>query len=486
MSLPWHRYLERWVRASTLPGSRIDAFPFLSAYGLLGRLAQLNRWLCSHEMATPEGSVVAISTDWFQLESPARVSRALEFEAGFATRTISRCWLLDRWSPLPLAEHWAARRAPQRICRECATFGYHTAIFQLPWIARCPWHDEALTHTCPHCNEPLPRGGAGGIPFSCPCGARLLVRGRATSRVAEFPREQCEAFLQRYRQWCRQERRQCRILMQPGIVDSEPLLRGLFNPPTDLAHAFTPRDIDVKVRRLTPVSRDRYAGERIPSWLVVADLGHGAAVSLPVRRYDALWRRTSHLLLRLGMVTAKPHLRNNKQRVCDRVAFFNFAQGHFPDKRSDVDERGPPPSLPLFWAHPAWLVTFQRLIAQLEREAEHWGESSPRSTMEMRRRRAEVHPAAAALVDALERLLMRAVVAGAFFFLVSHTTGRSGRFPERMVPVVSLRTDKTGAWSFTLAWSVQALAPDPKRHRNERGGCRVNRAPPRRAPVAES
>lgn len=48
---------------------------------------------------------------------------------------------------------WANYR---RQCPECAKYLYHTDIYALPWLTRCPLHHCAFTHECPVCHQPWP------------------------------------------------------------------------------------------------------------------------------------------------------------------------------------------------------------------------------------------------------------------------------------------------------------------------------------------
>jgi hypothetical protein len=46
--------------------------------------------------------------------------------------------------------------AAVRTCPVCAVIGYHSIVFQWPWLSRCPVHGVALTLTCPVCGRPWP------------------------------------------------------------------------------------------------------------------------------------------------------------------------------------------------------------------------------------------------------------------------------------------------------------------------------------------
>jgi len=43
-----------------------------------------------------------------------------------------------------------------RNCAACARSGYHSYLFDLTWIEKCPVHQLDLVHRCPDCNQPWP------------------------------------------------------------------------------------------------------------------------------------------------------------------------------------------------------------------------------------------------------------------------------------------------------------------------------------------
>lgn len=45
---------------------------------------------------------------------------------------------------------------PERQCPRCARSLYHCSLFNLPWLQRCPLHDQPLVANCPECSRPWP------------------------------------------------------------------------------------------------------------------------------------------------------------------------------------------------------------------------------------------------------------------------------------------------------------------------------------------
>lgn len=80
--------------------------------------------------------------------------------------------------PLPLRTIPVKRAL--RLCPECAERGYHSAVHQLPWLARCPLHGCELVSRCKRCSTPwLYDGGQNsGLTavrdLCCNCGLPLL------------------------------------------------------------------------------------------------------------------------------------------------------------------------------------------------------------------------------------------------------------------------------------------------------------------------
>jgi hypothetical protein len=98
-------------------------------------------------------------------------------------------------------------RRPVRWCWECANYGYHTTLFQLPSIDRCPWHDCPLLDECPRCRSAgTALVDAMGQLGRCDCGFDWLVMDRATVHMWEFPTAKDEAWLSDYLAWSTQQR----------------------------------------------------------------------------------------------------------------------------------------------------------------------------------------------------------------------------------------------------------------------------------------
>ncbi len=92
-----------------------------------------------------------------------------------------------------------------RFCPECIRKGFHTPLFQVLAIAKCPIHLERLTEQCPRCNGATSyRCSRHTIenPYGCPCGHSYfsdLGGSRWAPGISEAEGRQIERYL-RWRQ----------------------------------------------------------------------------------------------------------------------------------------------------------------------------------------------------------------------------------------------------------------------------------------------
>lgn len=57
-----------------------------------------------------------------------------------------------------------------RFCQYCLENGFHSSLFQIPWLQQCPIHGQLLRHTCWGCNSPLEAAWDSEFirdPFTC-------------------------------------------------------------------------------------------------------------------------------------------------------------------------------------------------------------------------------------------------------------------------------------------------------------------------------
>ncbi|KAF1709759.1 hypothetical protein CSC70_08650 [Pseudoxanthomonas kalamensis DSM 18571] len=107
--------------------------------------------------------------DWSQ-----RLCLSKRLKAALLTMLPAASVLAPMWEP----EHWQAFGDGHRhwrpmltACPECLKSGYHSMLFQIPWVDRCPWHRVSLTTQCTTCSKPLWQSIARDTPpLLCECG----------------------------------------------------------------------------------------------------------------------------------------------------------------------------------------------------------------------------------------------------------------------------------------------------------------------------
>ena len=65
---------------------------------------------------------------------------------------------------------------PKRCCNKCASVGYHCELFDMPWLIKCPIHNENLTEVCNNCNQSWPTASE-MISRNCrTCGVKITIK----------------------------------------------------------------------------------------------------------------------------------------------------------------------------------------------------------------------------------------------------------------------------------------------------------------------
>lgn len=170
---------------TTLVGANFTQYPYISAFGAMTRVCRLHvvpkamlyRYL-GLRFTRRDDIPMALAT------SEARKDQiALYTECDKMTREY---WDLQSWMPFSTSLSDAELLTSLRICPCCSRTGYHTMLFHLPWVERCPWHGEKLIDCCPRCSRSLmDEVTSDALPLKCPCGSDLFDR-RAACRGDPF------------------------------------------------------------------------------------------------------------------------------------------------------------------------------------------------------------------------------------------------------------------------------------------------------------
>lgn len=149
-------------------GGNISDLPGISAYGALVRTSRLNHldraeFFAAYHLRTTRH-------DEFSRVLAFSDKRKDELALALGINERERdLWDITEWLPFSGNLDWESLPWEPRICPCCARLGYHTLLFQLPWVARCPWHGANLIRCCRHCTRPFSVASS-SILFKCRCG----------------------------------------------------------------------------------------------------------------------------------------------------------------------------------------------------------------------------------------------------------------------------------------------------------------------------
>lgn len=176
---------------------------YASAFGQAARLATVNVFEPS-EYFSGLGLRVRRDEDLsqvltFSLARQQALASTLEIP-------VTPTWDLKRWIPFELRHARLDEDWQFRHCAECLRAGFHTLLFQLPWIHSCPWHRQRLRTGCDQCGRPNTVTGAEGRTLlQCGCGHAAI--NAVTALTPNPPLEAARGrFLEEYLSWAAHER----------------------------------------------------------------------------------------------------------------------------------------------------------------------------------------------------------------------------------------------------------------------------------------
>jgi len=204
--MSWSHDIEGQPAVPRVIGADLSPYPYISGFGLAQRIATF-ALLSGGELArlglkNRTGLDVLLAT---QRHGKARSTFLCAL--GLDMTNVAAYWSPDAWSPMDCPGLFSRHVRPLRQCWECAQYGYHCALFQLPSIHHCPWHRVPLECTCPRC---------GRIQFArftdddrlgvCGCGFSVLDPRTALAEMHSFPARQCASWVDEYLDWARHQR----------------------------------------------------------------------------------------------------------------------------------------------------------------------------------------------------------------------------------------------------------------------------------------
>jgi len=190
-----------------------------SALSVLIRLARLN-YLESNDIRESLGIPIRRRSDVFGLLSRNHgrldiLASAQQFDGEFTC-----AWDPASWWPYANAMPLDVLNWRLRICPECMRFAYHSLLFQMPGISRCPWHGTRLVSGCVRCGKPLFEGfDEGHRLMQCACGYDHVDTQQAVLGDLRNAHARRGAVMT-YRGWAEARRREC-WLVPPEIADEQ-------------------------------------------------------------------------------------------------------------------------------------------------------------------------------------------------------------------------------------------------------------------------
>lgn len=153
-------------------GEDWQAYTGVSPYGALRRAWRANA-LERHDVRSVLGIIVHREGDLFQrCMSSAVIRQRLQL---LYPAIDARGWNAAGWWPFG-GRMPADLFMPQlRECPSCAKSAYHSLLFQMPGVSRCPWHGTPLVTHCTACSSPLQAGLRYDMPpGKCTCGHDMV------------------------------------------------------------------------------------------------------------------------------------------------------------------------------------------------------------------------------------------------------------------------------------------------------------------------
>lgn len=146
----------------------------MSPFGYLFSVARLNNIRTSHFCSALGLSSHAASGLRSGKLSWNLLARWRDAYLGSPMGSPERRHQIDAFAPLypqygPVGTY---RNSQLRGCRSCLRHGFHSLLHQLPWIRKCPWHEEAVVETC-ECGRGFLTPSNGRHPLrllDCVCG----------------------------------------------------------------------------------------------------------------------------------------------------------------------------------------------------------------------------------------------------------------------------------------------------------------------------
>jgi hypothetical protein len=304
----WSGIVSRCQPRPGLLGIELEPFPYLSAFSVLWRASRITALEPKEWFQSVGVRFRAESFEASALNAGRMSRRRFEEATGLSGTQVPTWWSAEAWSPVATSGALDNRHGPVRGCLICARYGYHTMLFQLPSITRCPWHSVELTDVCAHCKRSHFTGiDAQGRLGCCGCGSDSFNINQATVEMWSFPTAKAEAWLSRYLTWAKLERVQRHMVAPDGSDRWQEGFETLCAPPRALSlTSGLPRCGTSKLEQVVPrVDVDPPPSE-FWGWNALCDQRPLTFVPLPSGTLEELTKVTRRVIAGFPHTTRTP------------------------------------------------------------------------------------------------------------------------------------------------------------------------------------
>jgi hypothetical protein len=316
----WLNILSSRVVRPELLGIELEAFPFISGFGIALRIYRLC-CLEPKDLFPVLGIRAWTNVNLVQACHRQGVCRnRFEEKIGLNTTSAPAYWNVSTWSPLDLHGHWSSEDLPLRHCPECVRYGYHCTLFQLPSIQSCPWHGLPLRDRCVQCNQPYSSNIDAELDVGlCACGNDLFDSDMASIGMWSFPHIEASNILAEYLSWAESERSHRHFLAPAEESVGRFGFSQLAAPP--MVWSLMNRGAD----RIVATYRRRHASEPKAGvfwgWCLLRMENPLTLTRLPTRTHRRLVEISKPRLQQHTMETSKPSKRVSKKAASSIVSY---------------------------------------------------------------------------------------------------------------------------------------------------------------------
>jgi len=304
--MAWRDVIQGGPALPALLGADLEPYPYISGYGLLRRMTQLGR-LMGGEL-TALGIRNRVTSDALTAtQRPGAPKSGLLHALGLRATRVGDYWSPEVWSPLRTGRVLERHNLPLRDCPLCAAHGYHCALFQLPFIDRCPWHAAKLHAGCPQCGRTCWARFHPDLRLGrCECGYDAFEVRTASINMWHFPAAEVDAWASRFLHWAAEERKSRLLVVPAPHTDWMPGYAALARQSLELEGMLTTAKPTAELEEFSDAGEEPPEGE-FWSWSLLGGERPLTFVPLPASMHAKLAQATLDAVAAFPADTPTPH-----------------------------------------------------------------------------------------------------------------------------------------------------------------------------------